>query len=101
MDSEGHHVIGLWVDNMPHATRWLLIPVRESDLLAYVSGTKTLRDLRADPRQGKLYVFDESAHSVLNCVAPCDLPADYPPSDAGEYLGYRETTAEVLRVIGT
>lgn len=101
MDSDGHPVIGLWVDNMSHATRWLLIPVRKKDVLAYVSGTKTLRDLRADPRQGKLYVFDESAHSVLNSVAPCDLPPDYPPGDTGEYLGYRETTAEILRVIVT
>lgn len=96
MDSDGHPVIGLWVDDMPHATRWLLIPVRKKDVLAYVSGTKTLCDLRADPRQGKLYVFDESTRSVLNCVAPCDLPQDYPPGDAGEYLGYRETTATIL-----
>jgi len=96
MDSDGHPVIGLWVDDMPHATRWLLIPVRKKDVLAYVSGTKTLCDLRADPRGGTLYVADESVCTVLNRVAPCELPPDYPPGDAGEYLGYRETTATIL-----
>lgn len=67
----------------PHAcVRWMMVPVAESNLLLYIRGKRSLRELVLDPPGGVVFIEDtENGEAVRQGeVSPWALDEAYLPS---------------------
>ncbi len=96
----GDNHIFVWVDRTDRVDRWLICPITNEQLEAYLTSKELLKSLLLHPKPGFVFAVDmKSGWEVCGAavLAPSQIPGDYLPEEESFHEGEAQILAATPR----